>query len=316
MEELTPKEKSLYGGNAEVLERSDEGAVYRQKSEAGEIIMTSYSVFPGIELVYNDVRLRGSIVEEEKPDSVFEINHCREGRIECSFKDDFCYLTPGDLSIAYKSNMGHGSYFPLGRYYGITILMDCDEAPQCLSCFLDDVEVSPKHLAKKFSGGYIFRSSKSIEHIFSELYSVPKNIRRGYFKIKILELLLFLSSLDLSSEETKKHIVSKDQAQLAKNVNMYLTSHMSERITLQSLSESFHVSGTGIKTAFKAVYGESVYAYIRAQKMQSAALLLKNTNKSVLEIAGALGYENGSKFAKAFRDVLGCSPGEYRKKYS
>lgn len=100
---------------------------------------------------------------------------------------------------------------------------------------------------------------------------------------------------------------------LAHDVCRYLTEHMESRITIKMLSGRFHVSGTGIKCAFKSAYGESVYAYIRKQKMLSAAKELKTTNKSVLEIAGSYGYDNGSKFAKAFRECMGMSPLSYRK---
>ena len=47
--------------------------------------------------------------------------------------------------------------------------------------------------------------------------------------------------------------------------------------------------------------------------MRAAALRLRETEDSVLEIAGALGYGNGSKFAKAFREVMGTSPAAYRR---
>ena len=55
-------------------------------------------------------------------------------------------------------------------------------------------------LAEKFcdrSGYFAARSSARVEHIFSELYQVPEAFRMGYFKVKILELLLFLSALEL-----------------------------------------------------------------------------------------------------------------------
>ena len=48
--------------------------------------------------------------------------------------------------------------------------------------------------------------------------------------------------------------------------------------------------------------------------MESAAYMLEHTDKSILEIANAHGYYNGSKFANAFRTVKGCNPKEYRKK--
>ena len=48
------------------------------------------------------------------------------------------------------------------------------------------------------------------------------------------------------------------------------------------------------------------------QGAEAAAELLRQTNRTVLDIAGQFGYDNASKFAKAFRDVIGVSPREYR----
>ena len=90
---------------------------------------------------------------------------------------------------------------------------------------------------------------------------------------------------------------------------------MAERVTLDMLAKKFHMSGTSIKNSFKAVYGVSLYAFIRARKMRYAAKLLKDSTMSVLEIAGLVGYENGSKFAKAFRETMGVNPIEYRNTY-
>ena len=69
----------------------------------------------------------------------------------------------------------------------------------------------------------------------------------------------------------------------------------------QELSNSFHMSQSALKSCFRAVYGESVYSCIRAQKMQCAAADLRRSEMSIMEIAGRYGYDNGSKFAKAFR---------------
>lgn len=41
--------------------------------------------------------------------------------------------------------------------------------------------------------------------------------------------------------------------------------------------------------------------------------LLVKTEKSVLEVANCVGYENSSKFAVAFKKMAGCLPREYRK---
>ena len=74
------------------------------------------------------------------------------------------------------------------------------------------------------------------------------------------------------------------------------------------------MSASHLKKTFKGVYGVTIVDYTRTQKMESAAYMLEHTDKSILEIANAHGYYNGSKFANAFRTVKGCNPKEYRKK--
>lgn len=87
------------------------------------------------------------VVERNDVGNILQINHCREGRIECSFnKNEFLYLGPGDMSISCKEDAGHDSFFPTGHYHGITVMIDVEKAPECLSCFLDDVNVSPAAL--------------------------------------------------------------------------------------------------------------------------------------------------------------------------
>jgi len=105
---------------------------------------------------------------------------------------------------------------------------------------------------------------------------------------------------------------SEAHLKLTEEINRYLTEHMAERLTVAQLAARFHASATYIKCGFKAVYGIPVATYIRIRKMESAANMLERTDKSVLDIAMEHGYENGSKFAGAFRSVKGVSPREYR----
>lgn len=280
------------------------------------IHQVTYTVFPGATLTYNTVNSSEEFFRPAVPANVLEIAHCRRGRVECAIGERLTYLAPGDLSIICGDRPALPASFPLGHYEGIHVRLNVAEAPRCLSCLLDDVDVRPEQLIQKFrSTGrvHFVREDLRIAHIFDELYNVPEEIKLGYFKVKLLELLLFLSVLDVEPATDTPPLVSRPQADLAKAVCRYLTDRMDSHITLEQLSEHFHVSGTGIKNSFKAVYGMSVYAYIRSQKMQAAAKLLRETDRSVLDIAGSFGYDNGSKFAKAFRDCCGMSPNEFRR---
>ena len=70
-----------------------------------------------------------------------------------------------------------------------------------------------------------------------------------------------------------------------------------------------------MKNAFKAVYGVPVYTFIRMLKIHQAAQLLRNTDASVSDIAYDMGYKNTSKFADAFREIMGETPSEFRENH-
>lgn len=317
----TELEKVMYGDSIEVVSRDKLCTVYRLTdacSESGEdSLITAYNVFKGIQLVYRDVHSPHFSISHRTPSVIFEISHCREGRLEYETDDSSCYLMPGDIAVMHTHNAEYETLFPLNHYHGISVIIDLELTPKCLSCFLADVTVSPSDLADKFCADkpfFVARSSSRIEHIFDELYHVPEELRHGYFKVKVLELMLFLTTFDINTDESVKKSCPRQQVSLAKNVCRYLTEHISDRITLDELSGIFHVSGTTIKNSFKMVYGESVYTYIRTHKMQMAAEMLRSGDETIMEIAGRFGYDNASKFACAFKDVMGVTPNEYRSK--
>ena len=311
----TAKQKeTLADTQATVLHQDTEHTVYHLDDADGEVVQTVYPVFPGIEIVYHDVHATVCAMQRTHAPGCLEIHHCREGRIAYPYGDACFFLAPGDLAIVQRSAGVTPARFPTGHYHGITVSIDPARAPDCLSCFLKDVEVRPSALIEKFCADaacFVTRSSQGVAHIFSELYSVPEGIRKGYFKVKILELLLFLSAFPVQAAQPQ-HSYPQSQVQLAEQIGAYLLENTERRLTVAELAQRFGASATLINSSFRGVYGMSPAAFLRAQKMHGAARHLRQTHRTVLDIAGQFGYDNGSKFAKAFRDVIGVSPNAYR----
>lgn len=304
-------------GMIQTVEHCESFSIYRSQDSTGDCEVTVYPVFSGIELVYYDVHMQSCDINLAKGREMLIITHCQEGRIEFEYKNgEYLYLASGDLSIQKNTENIRHRYCPLSHYHGVSVAIDMNRVPRCFSCILDDVFVSPEELEMKFCSEkpyLIMRENISIEHIFSELYSVPENIRKGYHKVKVLELLLFLSGLEYKGESEERRYFSRSQVNAAKEAKKYLLAHLDEHITITELADMLGISSTSLKICFKGVYGDTINGYITNCKMQKAASLLKNTDKSVLEIAGIVGYNNGSKFAGAFRRVMNKSPNEYRK---
>ena len=104
------------------------------------------------------------------------------------------------------------------------------------------------------------------------------------------------------------------QKEVAEKAQEMIMANLGRHITITELAQILHISPTQLKVSFQKVYGIPVYSYARAKRMEAASYLLSETDKSVLEIAGEFGYENGSKFARAFRTIAGVTPREYRKR--
>jgi|GEM_PF-6282486 len=61
----------------------------------------------------------------------------------------------------------------------------------------------------------------------------------------------------------------------------------------------------------KALVGMSATEFLRSVKMKHAAELLKTGKYNISEAMFAVGYDNHSYFAKAFKRQFGKSPGGY-----
>ena len=85
--------------------------------------------------------------------------------------------------------------------------------------------------------------------------------------------------------------------------------HLDENFTQEELAERFDISLTTMKQCFKTVYGSTIATWLLQYRMNHAAVQLKSDKEqSIADLAGMVGYDSPSKFAIAFRKVMGMSP--------
>jgi len=156
---LKMNNSTVHQKKTEVLSEEEDCKIIQVSDENGRYLMTMYQVFPGITFIYSDAHIQSVCFEERKTASndIFEISHCREGRLECNINGEFCYMSAGDIAIARTNRVSRTSYFPLRHYHGLTIRIDLNCTPECLSQVLEDVEVRPKNIAEKYSCSRIGR---------------------------------------------------------------------------------------------------------------------------------------------------------------
>lgn len=307
----------LYGkAEVDTTESGQDYRVFRLSNETGTGKITAYQVFSGIELYYNDMHMKYCCQNQTTRKNMIEINHCCIGRYECSFgENSCCYMAAGDLAIGSLMRKKSFSSFPLSHYHGITVLIELDEILPEIRQIMESLNIDLKHIQEYICGDNrccIMRANPSIEHIFSELYHIREQRKPGYMKIKILELLLFLSDLDTADKVLQADYYSQNQVKRVKKVAAYLTEDLSRHCTIEELSETFRISPSALKKCFRGVYGTSIYSYLRSYRLQTAQKLLIETDLPVGTVALQVGYENPNKFSSAFKETYGMTPTEFR----
>jgi len=81
------------------------------------------------------------------------------------------------------------------------------------------------------------------------------------------------------------------------------------------LAERIGMSPDYFSRVFKEVTGWSPMDYFQRRRIQHASWLLLNANRSVTEVAHALGFFDSAHFSRLFKRHQGLSPRAYRKRY-
>ncbi len=314
--------ENLYGMFDKVLLSEfsilDEGSkkIIKLGTDAEYGKMETYSLFEGIIIAFIDINIDNidNVFFEDKLSSrLLQINHCAKGRYSYAVGDGkIVYFGKGDLCVSIYDLTKTISDFPLGYYTGLEIFIDIDVANEHIKELMPDFDLIGMYESLEKSKGYsLFRANEKINHVIGELYSVDERIKEPYFKLKCLELLLFVFIARESKIESIS--LSKKQVIMVENVRKDLTSNLESKITIDELADKYGVSKTTLKNCFKEVYGKPIFKWRKEYKLDYACRLIEEGELNISQISDKVGYASHSKFSQAFKEYIGCTPSEYKK---
>lgn len=137
--------------------------------------------------------------------------------------------------------------------------------------------------------------------------------RPPYLRLKLQELLLYLEGLEPGGRELTRY--GSQQTARIQEIHALLTEHLDRRYTIEELSHRYLLNTSTLKEVFKAVYGLPIATYMKEYRVRRAMELLRESGGSIAAIAAAVGYESQGKFTRAFKDVTGQLPTEYRREH-
>ncbi len=104
-----------------------------------------------------------------------------------------------------------------------------------------------------------------------------------------------------------------DRIDAVQRMQDYILAHHREEITLKDLAGAAAYSPWQALRAFSLLTGRTPFAYIRDVRLSEAARALRDTHKSVLDVALDAAFGSHEGFTKAFSHRFGLPPERYRR---
>lgn len=132
-------------------------------------------------------------------------------------------------------------------------------------------------------------------------------------KVKILEILLEMNERNLLFQASAvRNSTEQIQIRRYKTIVDYIKDHYRENISLENLAELIPCNSQYLCRLFKQISGDTPIQYLIHYRIERAEELLKETNRTVSEVAMDCGFDNISYFIRKFKEIQGMTPGEYR----
>lgn len=220
---------------------------------------------------------------------------------------------------------GSGQLVYEGEQYdlvlGSCVFIDCEKPYSHVTsndlwnlqwCHFNGPEMRSIYDKYKSRGGKpVFSSSLEYTPLLDLLYSMASS--DSYVRDMKINSVLSQLLTNLMEDSWNPGEASTDRQKKIRKVRLYLDENYSLKITLDDLSEQFFIDKYYLCEQFKEQYGISVMDYLISVRITEAKKLIRFTDKTMDEIAYAIGINGAAYFSRLFKKVEGVSPSDFRK---
>jgi AraC-like DNA-binding protein len=116
----------------------------------------------------------------------------------------------------------------------------------------------------------------------------------------------------LADAKLADHSPRQRDAQRITRALRRIEAHAEEPLALTDLAREAAMSRYHFLRVFKQVAGMTPHQFVLRTRLNRAAVRLRRSDESVLDIAAGTGFNDLSTFNRQFRKVVGCSPSVFR----
>ena len=110
--------------------------------------------------------------------------------------------------------------------------------------------------------------------------------------------------------------INRPNRKLISQIMRYVEERLEQKVTLKETAAYFDFTPNYLGHLFREETGVHFSEYLHERKMQRVCELLSDPTLKIYEIADRIGYKNILYFNRQFKQAMGMTPGEYRKKHN
>lgn len=162
---------------------------------------------------------------------------------------------------------------------------------------------------------FLFSASNELKNLFSSMLENQQSKTKGYQLSLIGDSYHILQHIykntDINSIDTTNQKI-EDITSL-NQMTTFIYHSYADKISLNEIAQKGNVSISKCSRIFKHYMHHSPIDFLNLHRLEVASNLLRNTNKSILDISISCGFDQQSYFNRMFKKEYGCTPLKYRK---
>ncbi|BFT71044.1 hypothetical protein PAENIP36_24860 [Paenibacillus sp. P36] len=155
------------------------------------------------------------------------------------------------------------------------------------------------------------RDSTHLERVLFDLIREHET-KPPYYEFRVKSAMLDLLAILLREQYYGGKTNKEGQVEFLSEIRTYIDRHVNQNVTLEELSEKFHVSKFHLIHLFKTMFQMTPIQYHQYIRMERAKNSIQFSNTPLSQIAEQLGFANIHTFSRAFKTVMGKSPSHFR----
>ena len=148
--------------------------------------------------------------------------------------------------------------------------------------------------------------------LFQEEFDRKDRLQGEMLMVLLKKLLITLKRMTKKNESRLE--ISNDKSNIISEFNYLVESHFKDKHKVSDYAYLLNKSPKTISNLFKKHCEKTALSFINERILIEARRLLMFSDKTAVEIAYELGYNEPGHFSKFFKNQLGFSPIEFRKR--